>query len=133
MSGKVLPSPAQRASIEPATARSSSGNSRMMRRALPVSMYFDFSAGKMLLWKLAQWPQVIEAYSTMVTGASVWPNCSSGKGPAFISSATGTSVTFPLLRLGLAVVDSLDEDRNQADAAARTTTPAPANSMLRRD
>ena len=30
----------------------------MMKRTLPVSMYFFFSSGKTLLWKAAQWPQV---------------------------------------------------------------------------
>src|SRR5690606_17308454 len=44
-----------------------------------------------LLWKLAQWGQVIEAYSTMVTLASGLPSTRSGNGPGFISSSTGTS------------------------------------------
>ena len=87
MSGKVLSPPAQRASIEAAAARLSSGNSRMMRRTLPVSMYFSLSAGSTLLWKLAQWPQVIEAYSTTVIGASALPSTRSGSGPGFISSS----------------------------------------------
>jgi hypothetical protein len=37
--------PAQRASIEPASASVSSGNSRKMKRILPVSMYFFFISG----------------------------------------------------------------------------------------
>jgi hypothetical protein len=44
-----------------------------------------------LLWKVAQCPQVIEAYSTTVIGASGLPSVSSGSGPGFISSSTGTS------------------------------------------
>src|SRR6478752_1433433 len=89
----------------------------------------------MLLWKLAQWPQVIEAYSTMVTGAFVSPTCSSGSGPGFISSSTDTSVCLAPLReelLAVVAVSAGDEDRYQAETAARATAPAPANSMLRR-
>ena len=40
---------------------------------LPVSIYFFFNSGYVVLWKVAQWPQVIEAYSMMVTGASSLP------------------------------------------------------------
>src|SRR4029450_11789840 len=89
----------------------------------------------MLLWKLAQWPQVIEAYSTMVTGAFASPTCSSGSGPGFISSSTDTSFCLEPLReavLAAVAVSVAGEDRNQAEAAARATAPAPANSMLRR-
>src|SRR6476619_330429 len=89
----------------------------------------------MLLWKLAQWPQVIEAYLTMVTGAFVSPTCSSGSGPGFISSSTDTSVCLEPLReavLAVVAVSVVGEDRNQAEAAARATAPAPANNMLRR-
>src|SRR5690349_1182483 len=89
----------------------------------------------MVLWKLAQWPQVIEAYSTMVTGAFVSPTCSSGSGPGFISSSTDTSVGLAPLReavLAVVAVSVRDEDRNQDEATARATAPAPANSMLRR-
>ncbi len=50
-----------------------------MNRTLPVSMYFSLSAGKTLLWKLAQWLHVSEAYSTIVTGASAWPRARSGR------------------------------------------------------
>src|SRR5690606_38919493 len=84
-------SPAQRASMDPASARMSSGNSRKIRRTCPVSMYFFFSSGSTLLWKVAQCGQVIEAYSTMVTFASGLPSTRSGNGPGFISSSTGTS------------------------------------------
>ena len=106
----------------------------MMKRTLPVSTYFSLSSGNTLLWKLAQWPQVIEAYSTTVMGASALPSTRSGSGPGFISSSTGTSVTRPLLRDGLVAAFGWleEEDRNQADAAARARTPAPAKRTLRR-
>jgi hypothetical protein len=45
ISGKYLSPPAQRASMEAAAASGSSGNSRKMKRILPVSMYFFFISG----------------------------------------------------------------------------------------
>ena len=51
-----------------------------MKRTLPVSMYFFFSSGKVVSWKWAQCGQVIEAYSTMVTGAVADPSASSPSG-----------------------------------------------------
>src|SRR5262249_17857992 len=65
-------------------------------------------------------------------GALASPTTSSGSGPASISFSTGTSVTRPLLRVGFATVGSLGDDMNQADAAAKARTPAPANSTFRR-
>ena len=58
-------------------------------------MYFSFRAGKILLWKAAQWPHVIEAYSTMVTGASALPSARSGSGPGFISSSAAPRLGRP--------------------------------------
>ncbi len=42
----------------------------MMKRTLPVSTYFFLIASKVVLWKWAQCGQVIDMYSTIVTGAS---------------------------------------------------------------
>ena len=44
--GKYLSLAAQRASMKAPAASGSSGNSRKMKRTLPVSMYFSFSFGK---------------------------------------------------------------------------------------
>ena len=95
----------------------------MMRRTLPVSMYFSLSAGSTLLWKLAQWPQVMEAYSTMVIGASALPSTRSGSGPGFISSSTGTSAgPAAFLRCANAAWD-------KPQAAATDTAAAPADEL----
>src|ERR1700736_595995 len=59
----------QRASTEAAAALMSSGNSRNTKRTLPASTYFDCSIGNTFSWNAAQCGQLIEAYSTMVTGA----------------------------------------------------------------
>ena len=68
----------QRASIEAAAALPSSGNSRNTKRTLPVSIYFDFSIGSTVWSNAAQCEQVIEVYSTMVTGAPAGPRAMSG-------------------------------------------------------
>ena len=68
----------QRASIEPAAALMSSGNSRNTKRILPVSMYSDLIFGNTFSVKAAQCGQVIEAYSVMVTGALAGPSAMSG-------------------------------------------------------
>src|ERR1700722_13865962 len=87
-----LSGPAQRASIEPAAASGSSGNSRRMNRTLPESTYLAFSLGQVSSWKAAQCEQVIEAYSTIVTGALAEPKARSGKGPGAINWSVGTAV-----------------------------------------
>ena len=69
ISASRLSGPAQRAAMNAAMASGSSGNSRRMNLALPVSTYLAFSAGHTCLWKAAQWLQVIEAYSMIVAGA----------------------------------------------------------------
>ena len=76
--------------MKPASARGSNGNSRRISRALPVSMYFVFSSGSVVSWKCAQCGQVIEAYSTMVTGASALPSTLSGSAPGSSSLAMST-------------------------------------------
>src|SRR5579883_390332 len=76
----------QRASIEAATAFSSSGNSRETKRTLPVSIYFDRSIGNTFSSKAAQCGQVSEEYSMMVTGALSLPSAMSGRAGSFASS-----------------------------------------------
>jgi hypothetical protein len=90
--GRVLSPPAQRASMEAANARGSSGNSRKTMRTLPVSTYLVLRSGSTLVWNCLQWPQVMEAYSTIVTLASALPMTRSGNSGWFISASTATSV-----------------------------------------
>src|SRR5882757_10671273 len=85
------PLAAQRASIEAAAAFWSSGNSRNTKRTLPVSIYFDRSIGKVVSVNVAQWEQVIEEYSTMVTLAS--------RGPSAISGSETGSMASPAVAL----------------------------------
>jgi hypothetical protein len=44
----------QRASMNPAVESGSSGNSRAMKRTLPVSTYLVLNAGQVLMWKFMQ-------------------------------------------------------------------------------
>src|ERR1700676_4243996 len=81
----------QRASIEAAAALMSSGNSRNTKRTLPASTYFDCSIGNTFSWNAAQCGQLIEAYSTMVTGAFALPTAMSGKDTGLAAS---TAVAF---------------------------------------
>src|SRR5260370_9353264 len=87
-----LSGPAERESIEAAVASGSSGYSRRMSLTFPVSTYFAFSFGRVSSWNAAQCEQVIEAYSTIVTGASGDPCTTSGKGPGAINWSTGNVV-----------------------------------------
>src|SRR5438105_11880409 len=77
----------QRASIEPAAALMSSGNSRNTYRILPVSMYSDLIFGNTASLKWAQCGQVIEAYSVMVTVALAGPSAISGSDTGLATSA----------------------------------------------
>ena len=77
----------QRASIEPAAALMSSGNSRNTNRILPVSMYSVLIFGNTFSVKAAQCGQVIEAYSVMVTAAFVGPSAMSGSDTGLATSA----------------------------------------------
>src|SRR5262245_44365999 len=77
----------QRASIEPAAALTSSGNSRNTKRILLVSMYSDLIFGNTFSVNAAQCGQVIEAYSVMVIGALGGPRALSWSGTGLASSA----------------------------------------------
>ena len=77
----------QRASIEPAAALMSSGNSRNTKRILLVSMYSDLIFGNTFSVKAAQCGQVIEANSVMVTAASAGPSAMSGSDTGLATSA----------------------------------------------
>src|SRR6185437_16350498 len=77
----------QRASIEPAAALTSSGNSRKMYRILPVSIYSDLIFGNVSALKAAQCGQVMEANSVMVTLAFAGPNAMSGSDTGLATSA----------------------------------------------
>src|SRR5688572_16583320 len=77
--------------MKAAAARGSNGNSRRMNRTLPLSTYFVLIASNVLLWKAAQWGQVVDIYSTMVTGALASPSAISGSAPGFSTSAMSTS------------------------------------------
>ena len=63
-----------------------------MNFTLPVSTYLLTNAGYVSAWKAAQWVQVMEAYSTIVTGASALPWTMSGSGLGAISSSVATLV-----------------------------------------
>src|SRR5262249_60110890 len=56
-------------------------------------MYSRLSTGKVSAWKRRQYGQVIEAYWTIVTGASLRPSAISGSSPAFMISASGGSLS----------------------------------------
>src|SRR6185436_1929480 len=71
------------------------GNSaRRMKRTLPASMYSRLSVGKVSARNLRQMGQVMEAYWTMTTGASLRPSDISGSSPGLrISSIAGFLIT----------------------------------------
>src|SRR5712672_2958146 len=77
----------QRASIEPAAALMSSGNSRNTKRILPLSIYSDLIFGNTVSVKAAQCGQVIEAYSVIVTVALAGPSAMSGSDTGLATSA----------------------------------------------
>ena len=77
----------QRASIDPAAALMSSGNSRNTKRILPLSMNSDLILGKTFSVNAAQCGQVIEAYSVMVTVAFAGPSAMSGSDCGLATSA----------------------------------------------
>src|SRR4051794_3475902 len=81
ITAKYLPASSlamQRASMEPAAALMSSGNSRNTYRILPVSIYSDLIFGNTASLKAAQCGQVIDANSVIVTGAFGTPSAMSG-------------------------------------------------------
>ena len=80
-----------------------------------------------MVWKLAQWPQVMEAYSTTVIGASALPMTRSDRGPGFISSSTETSAGPAFLRCASAgcVSPQAASDREGGDAGRHLQRLAP--------
>src|SRR6266404_5338339 len=76
----------QRASIEPAAALMSSGNSRNTKRILPLSMNSDLIFGNTVSVNAAQCGQVIEAYSVIVTVALAGPSAMSGSDTGLATS-----------------------------------------------
>src|SRR5262245_35932684 len=71
------------------------GNSaRKIKRTLPLSMYSRLKVGNVSARNLRQIGQVIEAYWTTVTGASLRPSAISGSSPGLrISSGDGLLIT----------------------------------------
>src|SRR5262245_39487079 len=103
-----------------------------MSRTWPLSIYFSLSAGSTVLWKLAQCGHVIEAYSTMVTGASALPIDRSGRAPGFRSSS-GLILAAVRRRTPLEAVSVRDpREVMRLTMRAAVATPA-APSMTRRD
>ena len=90
----------QRASIEPAAALMSSGNSRNTYRTLPVSIYSDLIFGNTSALKAAQCGQVIEAYSVMVTAALAGPSAMSGSETGLATSAALCAIASAIRRSG---------------------------------
>src|ERR1700676_5035528 len=85
----------QRAIIEAAAALMSSGNSRNTKRTLPASTYFDCSIGNTFSWNAAQCGQLMDAYSTMVTGAFALPSAMSGSDTGLAASAVAFCASAP--------------------------------------
>src|SRR3954452_16502879 len=112
ITAKYLPASSlamQRASIEPAAALMSSGNSRNTYRILPVSMYSDLILGNTVSLKAAQCGQVIDANSVIVTGALAGPSAISG-------SETGFATSDPLCAIASAI-------RRKGETPARAASP----------
>src|SRR5579883_189471 len=87
------------------SAKPSSGKSRKMSLALPVSIQFSLTLGSVSRSKAAQWGQVREAYSNMVMGASALPRTrSSGVcwGVCSWASAGGAPPRIGALRISAA-------------------------------
>src|SRR5215475_4821377 len=90
----------QRASIEPAAALTSSGNSRNTKRILPLSIYSDLILGNTLSVNAAQCGQVIEANSVIVTVAFAGPSAMSGSETGFATSAALCAIASVMKRSG---------------------------------
>ena len=90
----------QRASIEPAAALMSSGNSRNTKRILPLSMNSDLIFGNTFSVNAAQCGQVIEAYSVMVTEALAGPSAMSGSDCGLATSAAPCAIASVISRSG---------------------------------
>src|SRR5450755_4253687 len=90
----------QRASIEPAAALMSSGNSRNTYRILPVSIYSDLIFGNTASLKAAQCGQVIDAYSVIVTEALAGPSAMSGSDIGLETSEAPCAIASAIRRSG---------------------------------
>src|SRR6266404_5523882 len=90
----------QRASIEPAAALISSGNSRNTKRILPLSMNSDLIFGNTVSVNAAQCGQVIEAYSVIVTVALAGPSAMSGSETGFATSDALCAIAPAIRRSG---------------------------------
>jgi hypothetical protein len=90
----------QRASIEPAAALMSSGNSRNTKRILPVSMNSVLIFGNTFSVNAAQCGQVIEANSVMVTVAFAGPIAMSGNDTGFATSVADCAMASVISRSG---------------------------------
>src|SRR3981081_907013 len=103
MTAKYFPASSlamQRASIEPAAALMSSGNSRKIKRILPLSMYSDLIFGNTVSVKFAQCGQVIDANSVMVTEALAGPSAMSGSDTGFATSPALCAIASAIRRSG---------------------------------
>ncbi len=90
----------QRASIDPAAALMSSGNSRNTKRILPLSMNSDLIFGNTFSVNAAQCGQVIEAYSVTVTVALAGPSAMSGSDCGLATSAAPCAMASEISRSG---------------------------------
>src|SRR5262249_55888116 len=121
----------QRANIDAAAALMSSGNSREMKRTLPVSIYFDCSIGNTFSANAAQCGQVREEYSTTVIGAVADPSTMSGKRTGFaISAALSSSALVD--SVGGGADKALDAKSAVRTVAARAARRAKRNGLFLR-
>src|SRR3569833_568831 len=90
----------QRDSIEPAAALMSSGNSRKMKRILPVSMNSVLIFGNTFSVNAAQCGQVIEANSVTVTVAFAGPSAMSGSETGLATSVADCAMASVISRSG---------------------------------
>src|SRR3954466_10622630 len=122
MTAKYLPASSlamQRASIEPAAAVMSSGNSRNTKRILPLSMYSDLIFGNTFSVKAAQCGQVIEANSVIVTAALAGPSAMSGSDTGLAPSAAFCAIASVIRRSGEKPASRLSPVNDRAAVKAR--------------
>src|SRR5262245_4299033 len=87
-------------------------------------MYSLFRIGNTSTWNLRQWGQVMEAYWTIVTGASLRPSAISGSSPDFmISSIEGFLIT------SRAPMDEAGSVENGLKGVSRVTGPVAASAV----
>src|SRR5438045_5752252 len=109
----------QRASIEPAAALMSSGNSRNTKRILPLSIYSDLIFGNTFSVKAAQCGQVIEANSVIVTGALAGPSAMSGNETGLATSVALCAIASVIRRSGEKPASRLSPVSDRAAVKAR--------------